>query len=223
MDSETPDTKRLDRLRSRARQTGGYSPLYSKIVRTLRLLLPVIAVVIVSVVIIWMSIGEDDIAVNQDQKSMKEAAHNELISPNFQSVDEKDQPFTFSAVKATQGGEDDNLVFLEAPEGRLLMNSGDEIHMNALTGYYEQNLRRLFLKDDVIFFDSENHKLRMAELHIDLDKSIAWCDVPVAGEGPEGHLTAQGLQAASAQDVLILKGPAKLVLYQTDAKPVLSF
>ena len=192
-----------------------YNPKHSTFIRRMRLILPLIAAVIMAVVFGWSNMNDENIIPAESPRAPKILGKNELLNPRFESVDEKAQPYTITADRAIQGSDNEDLVILEQPLADMLLTSGNWIAVKAQQGAFLQENQRLLLKGDVEMFHDQGYQMQMAELHVDLDKSTAWAETDVYGQGPAGTLNAKGLKANNIDGKLIFTGPAKLILHRT--------
>ncbi|MEM7617858.1 MAG: LPS export ABC transporter periplasmic protein LptC [Pseudomonadota bacterium] len=191
-----------------------YNPGYSVFVRRMRLILPLIAVILIGVVFTWSNMGDETIISAEDPAAPKTIGKNELLNPKFESVDDKNQPYTIVAKRALQGNNNDDIVILEEPLADMLLNSGNWVAIKAKQGAFSQEKQSLLLRGDVELFHDKGYQMSMPELHVNMDKNTARTDKDVKGHGPLGTLEAKGLSADSAKGHLSFTGPAKLVLYQ---------
>ena len=217
---KTQDEERIARLSAASGIVSpiSYNPKYSTYIRWLRRILPVIALVIVAVVFAWGNMNDPNIIPAQDAHAPKTFGKNELLNPRFESLDKKNQPYTITAKRASQGESDDNLVMLEKPLADMMLNSGNWVAIKSKEGAFRQDTQRLFLRGDVELFHDRGYQMSMAELHIDLQANTAWSGTDVYGQGPAGTLTAKGLQANNVTGHLKFTGPAKLILTRTGKK-----
>ncbi len=208
---------RLERLRPSARSKPSYNPRYSKFVRRMRLILPLIALGIVAIIFTWGNMSEESFVSTKDPANApKSIGKNELLNPRFESIDEKGQPFTITAKRALQGKENDNLVILEEPVGDMMLEGGSWIAIESDQGAFRQDNQRLLMRGNVRLFHDQGYQMSMEQLNIDMKGNTAWSETPVYGQGPEGTLSAQGLNADSNKEILIFTGPATLVLNMGD-------
>ena len=207
------DDQRRERLTRAPLATAGYNPKYSVFIRWMRLALPLVALMITAIVFTWSSMKDENIVPTKEQRAAQKAVgKNELLSPRFESMDNKKQPYTITAKRAVQGETDENLVMLEEPVADMMLSSGNWVALKAQQGSFWQNNQRLLLRGNVLLFHDRGYQMETAQLHIDLEKKSAWSEDSVYAQGPAGTLKATGLQANGDDGHLVFKGPAELVL-----------
>ncbi|MCL4678381.1 MAG: LPS export ABC transporter periplasmic protein LptC [Alphaproteobacteria bacterium] len=207
--------QRIERLSRREPAAKTYGAGYTKFVRTMRLVLPLIAAGIVMVLFLWPA-GRDEaiVPVAQERTMLKDQkiAKNELINPQFESADKKNNPYKISAARAIQGEKNEDLIMLEKPVGVMTMEGGAKIEVTSLTGAYRRDTERFFLSGQVDFLHDKGYRLRSEEAHIDLRGKLAWTERAVQATGPDLSIDAKGMTANSETGEVVFSGPAKLVL-----------
>lgn len=209
---------KYDRL-IRERGVPVHNPNWSKFVRRMRLVLPIIALALFAIVFVWSDVQNNNIMAVQDVAKAPDIGQNELVNPKFESTDEDNQPFTITAKRAVQNKSDEQLVMLDEPLADLLLNSGDWVAAKADRGSFRQDNKMLLLRGNVRLYHDKGYQLEMEELDIDLRQNTALSKVEVAGQGPEGTLASKGLEGFADAGRVIFNGPAKLILTNTSGGP----
>ena len=214
MTDQTKTSPRLDQISAHRQPPKTVNRSYTRFVKTMRVLLPLSAVILTTILILWPDMQDTALPpAKEDIMPDAAQAQNELLKPRFESVDSKQQPFTITANKAVQGQSNRNLVELDKPVADMMMKSGAWIAAESHTGLYEQKAEKLFLSGQVKLFHDSGYQLETDELRIDLKKREAFSDKDVHAQGPAGIIEASGLQAQADQGLLIFKGPAHLTLH----------
>lgn len=206
------------------------SKTYSTFIRRVQIVLPIIALVLLGVVFGWNSFQGAPVELTEAPQGGggvggATIGKNELLNPQFESLDDKGQPYSVTALRAVQGDEDGadgevGPMLLEKPKGELALNDGHKARMESDTGVYQQDARRLFLEGNVVLSHDLGYAMQMEQLDVDMEAGSAVTQTAVTGQGPEGTIAASGMQAFSADEVLIFTGPATLVLNLGDEKPL---
>lgn len=217
MENEFPaahDYQRLGRLTVDENRSTRVNLRYSGFIRSLRFILPLVALVMTVVVLTWDEAGRRVEPLKKEEVINNSAnIQNELLKPVYNSVDEKNQPFTVTADRATQGRENPDIVELEKPVAELMQTDGTKIEGDAKNGLYEQKSQKLNLEGDVHIKHSNGMVLSTEELRIDLATQKAYSGRDVRVEGPEGSIDATGLEGDTNTGALIFTGPAKVILH----------
>jgi lipopolysaccharide export system protein LptC len=215
--SSRPTDAPHERLHSfTTRETGRLGRGYTRFVRAMRVILPLAAVGLVGLVIAWPDMEKRVEPLRKEELIPDSAANmeNELIKPTFQSIDDKEQPFTITADLATQSRDNPDIVNLENPVGDLSMDDGASLAVKAQSGIYQQKDEKLYLKGLVKLSHNSGYTLESEEMRVNMKTREAFSDMDVYVQGPDGTIQATGLEAFSQKGLLIFKGPAKMVLTQ---------
>ncbi|MCF8495770.1 MAG: LPS export ABC transporter periplasmic protein LptC [Alphaproteobacteria bacterium] len=216
----SPDSsERLKRIGERQFSPRPHSTGYSRFIRHMRLILPLMALALVAAVFTWRT-TEKNFIVRRAQEAKsdeKMIGRNELVNPRFESVDQKNRPYTVVAKRAVRGeaGKEENTITLEEPIANMKMENGSHIAAQAAQGIYTQTDDTLLLQGGVQLSHDKGYRVDTQTLRLNLKKGTALTETPVRGEGPLGSLEAHGLRADEKQGLLWLKGPAKLIITQS--------
>ncbi len=188
---------------------------YTRFVKSMRFILPLIALILSVVVMTWPEMEDKIVIIPKDQlisASETKIGENELINPHFETTDAQQQPVNVTADRAVQNQENPNLVKLDNPKADLKMKNGSAVNIKAAQGTYEQEVEKLFLQENVKIHHESGYELQAEELRIDLKTREAFSDKAVQIIGPEATIYAAGLEGNVEDGILIFKGPAKLTL-----------
>lgn len=209
------NTSRLSSLDINAKETT-IGKGYSRFVKSMRYLLPLIALALTVIVATWPEMDDKIVVIAKEElitTSQSDIGENELLNPRFETTDAQNQPVNITAVRALQNQENPNLVRLETPEADLQMSNGDRLNINANEGTYEQESEKLFLQNNVKILHESGYELQAEELRVDMKTQEAFSDKDVRIDGPDAVIEATGLDGNMDEGVLIFKGPATLTLH----------
>ena len=189
---------------------------YTKLIRSLKIILPLLALCIVAVLFTSNMFDSKTITPEAIQEDVTPVAGtNQLVNPRFDSVDEKNQPYTITAESALQNLKSERKD-LTKPLADIVLNSGQWVAMQSDKGVFNQKTQKLRLDENVRLYHDAGYQFSLQAVDIDLKANTAVSDTQVNGHGPMGTLDAKGLQANGETEQLVFIGPAKLVLYDTD-------
>jgi lipopolysaccharide export system protein LptC len=191
---------------------------YSVVVQGLRYLLPVTALAIVTIVVSWPKMDEAIKPIPKQNIIPQNTGRNELINPHFESTTQDKQPYVITAASAVQSMGDTSVILLEQPVAAVTMKNGAKVTAKASSGVYRQDVRILALEGKVVMNHNSGYTLYSDRLNISVDDQVSWTDTAVHGDGPAGTLDARAMNANNKTGMIILTGPAKLVLTQSDRK-----
>lgn len=187
---------------------------YSRFVRGMRLLLPLLAAGVVGLLFAWPRVESTMEAIPKESviQQERQVGANELLNPHYESRDRKDQPYTITAARAMQSASDPQVVLLESPAADITLKNGTWLAARAKKGTYRQQDERLLLEGEVRLFRDDGYELLTEKMLVNIKSQEAWSDAPVRAQGPAGTLDATGLTANGAKETLVFTGPVKLVL-----------
>lgn len=192
---------------------------YTKFIRSMRIVLPLAAVAMTVIVLTWEDAGRRVEPLKKEEIApTAENIQNELLKPVFNSVDDKNQPFSVTADRATQDRVNPDILNLEQPKAELAMSDGAKINADAARGIYQQKEQKLNLEGAVHLKHSDGYTLTSEELRVDLVTQKAFSGLDVHVEGPAGTIHSTGLEGDAATGNLVFTGPAKVVLNSGDIK-----
>ncbi len=194
---------------------------YSWFVKIMRFILPLTAIILTFIVIILPKMKDQLVIVPKEtlvQQTDSNIGANELLNPNFETVDSNKNPVKITADRAIQNQQNPNLLKLENPHADLKMKDGSKVEIKAINGNYEQETEKLFLTNDVIIKHASGYKLNAEELRIDMQTKEAFSDKNVTIDGPAATIDAVGLEGNVDNGILIFKGPATMTLKPSEDK-----
>lgn len=221
--ADTPDKPRLKALgddkRDRTVRLSRTDTIYSAIVARLRWVLPVTALAVVGILMIWpkvqLELADRRFAPTtpMDKAALEKAAtENKLLNANYSSTDSKGRPFSLISTQATQQNQTPDIVLLETPKGSYTLGPDDIIKVTANEGIYAQEKQLLDLVTNVVITRSDGGVMNTQKLHVDLKNSNAHSDEPVTYAGPQGTLKAKAMDISQGGQVMVFTGPATLTI-----------
>ena len=217
MPEQTPHDDRLSRIAPTQTRAHAYNAGYSKFIRTMKMAIPLIAVIMTVIVFVWSTAEEDFVPPPADTHETQTIGKNELIDPHFESVDDKKQPYTIKAKRAIQGQENEDLIILEEPLGDIVLEDNTWLAIQGDQGAYRQDNQRLLLKGNVRIYHDQGYQLTTEQLHIDVKNNTMWSKHPVSGHGPAGTINALGMRGDLNTGVMNFEGNAKLIIHDADS------
>jgi lipopolysaccharide export system protein LptC len=188
---------------------------YSRFVSVAKVVLPLIALVLVSVVAAWPHLKpkNERFRIGVSNLAATEGEDPNMVNARYVGTDEQDRPFTVTADYARRGGSKTPTVELEMPKADLTLEDGTWLVLTAKTGVYDQAAKTLKLAGAVNLFHDLGYEIRTDAADVDIGKGMASGRDPVAGQGPFGELRAQGFQLKDRGKVIVFTGRAYLLFY----------
>jgi lipopolysaccharide export system protein LptC len=187
---------------------------HTRFVGLMKLLLPALAIAIIGLIVAWPEGdgGRKRFRVDYATGPSEDAETLRMIRPRFTGVDGEGRPFTVTAEVATRIAPQSDLVDLDKPEADITLANGTWVALKASEGTYNQATHELELRRQVDLFHDAGYEFHTSEALLGLKDGTARGDEPVEGQGPFGHLTAQGFRILDRGGIVIFTGRSKLVL-----------
>ena len=208
------NARRRRRFASRSR--------HSRYVAVLKILLPSLAVGLILLLVVWsqMSLDEKRFHIGLTDLAPQEIDTVNVVNARYEGIDKQNRPFTVTAAHAVQVEGDADVIDLTEPRADLTLGSGAWIAIAADTGRFARNDDLLDLRGSVSLFHDRGFEFHAETVRINLKDSTAVSHDPVDGQGPDGHVTAQGMEVSKGGDRILLVGRSKLILYPRSEEPV---
>lgn len=187
---------------------------YSIAVATLKLALPLLALVVTVAILAWPEMGGEEarISLKPAKVTAEDATMLRMANARFVGTDEQDRPFTITSAETNQASATAPTVFLTTPRADLTTRTGSWMVADAKQGIYARDKRQLDLAGDVMVLRDTGDEFRTAAASIDLVTGTAWGTDPVEGQGPSGHVTADGFKMIDRGERILFTGKARVVL-----------
>ncbi len=197
------------------KEIGRPARTYSRFVTMMKVLLPVIALVLITLVVVWPYLKIDDTRFNIGFKAMKVGSVEDpaMINPRFQGADKDRQTFSITADIAKNLLKGGKSVELEMPKADISLEDGSWLVLTAKSGIYIRKNETLTLNDQVNLFHDSGYEFRTESAVIDLTKGTASGNVLVFGQGPFGNLEAEGFHLVDKGKTIYFIGKSKLTIY----------
>lgn len=216
------DRKVLESLPSRARTTKEEAAARSRLVRRLRIALPIAALVMIGIFALNTGKGgPEDVFLNEFETLTAATEDLRMANPRFTGVDNEGKPFEITASAAIQNPEDQTRVALEAPKAV----QGHEDDLSVVTadkGLYQSETNILELRDAVTFerqIGQEMYVLKTPEAVVNIKEETVTTTVGVGGDGPDGGaLKADRMTAYNSEGRIVFEGNVSMRIMPKDRK-----
>ena len=205
---------------------------YTFFVRLARLVLPALALVLLSLVVLKLSGNPLQDQLSQIAPELKTTpGQSSLEKARYEAVETEGRPFVLTADQATRvmtedktstsidpTPQDGETVDLKQPRARLLDETGaGGFALEASEGRFEQGPGQLRLEGGVTLSDDKGYALDLQSVDVDLMQRRAKSDQPVSGDGPAGHIKASGVTVEEGGQSIIFSGPATMTFKEQPA------
>jgi len=192
---------------------GGARVRKSRFVRLMRVMLPLLALILTSIVLVWPQLNKpegfrlsfSDVETSDDQLVMRNA--------RFRGTDSENRPYLITADNAMQDLAHQDQVILDSLNADITLEDGTWLTLRADTGVYFQNERKLALHGNVSVYSDLGYEFHADEAEADLAMGTVESDSRVWGHGPMGRINANGLRVYERGAVVRFINGVKTTLY----------
>ncbi len=197
---------------------------HSAVVRILRNLLPVLAVLVLGAYFFStrMNVHVGGIAASIDGLEVTDGALR-MLNPTMRGTDKKNGDYVIKADYADQDVEKPNLVKLTAIKADVNNKSnGNWSRMRAVRGKFDSKKERLILKDRITLATSAGLTGELSYATIDMKKQILRSHNPVKLDLPNGTVRANAMTLYSDENTIVFRGKVAVRIEPQNAKAAAS-
>jgi lipopolysaccharide export system protein LptC len=187
---------------------------YSRFVAAMKRALPAIAVALLLLVALWPRV-ELSLRPMADLPRLdpRQARDLRMLDARYTGIDRRNRPFVLTADAAQQMSADVNdLVGLEGPKGDLSPEGAGWSEVSAYAGTYQPKTQILDLFGNVAIFSERGDEFHTDVARMDLANNTSEGHEPVTGQGPFGHIEAEGFRTLDRGDTIFFTGHAHVEL-----------
>lgn len=203
---------------------------YTRYVKTLRLILPVLAGISLLALLIWpwwqekqqykIKQAHETRLSQQDAQRPVSDAPLQVQKPEYHGVDQAGRPYYITAERVEQALDAKVPMVLIRPQASLHLDATAAPHHQTVTlqadqGLYDLQAQIIDLKGNVTL-NYAGYTIIADDLALDMTGAAAATNSSVSGHGPRGTLEATRLMIKDKGTRLVLKGPGRLV-FKTDS------
>ena len=205
--------KKTIRLLPSAMSLGQAGKRYSRLVRTLKLILPALALGLLATVIAWPQMQLKNARLSMGYSGNEaETDDPRMINARFTGIDVEGRPYSITAKRILQIGDSPETAQLDLPQADVTLKDGSWVALNATSGLFSDKTRILSLRGNVTLYHDSGYEFHSSLADIDLESMSASGSAPITGQGPFGHINAEGFLLTDSGKRVIFSGKTKLTL-----------
>jgi len=192
---------------------------YSRMIAWLKVLLPVIALVLLSSMFLISRSIDPSRALTYADVDVAELANSQRITgPRFSGVTSDGAAVSFSAETAQPDPENPAIYTVTGMQAQIATPDGGVIDIQAAKAVIDGEANQLELKGGVSLETSTHYAIRAEGLRAAMDQTWMQSIGPVTAEGPGGHISAGQINLVRQGDgpgtyLLVFKGGVKMVYH----------
>ncbi|WP_170386792.1 LPS export ABC transporter periplasmic protein LptC [Ruegeria atlantica] len=166
---------------------------HSRRVQFLKVLLPLVAILMLSTVFLLSRTIETNVSVPFSQKDIDERLSDQVVThPKYRGTTRKGEEVQIEAIRATQGSEGSVPTAAEF-QGRLGLLSGGVITLDSNSGMIRPDQNTATFVGDVIITSTDGTEITTDLLNTSLDEIRGDAPGQINGAGIIGNFTAGGM------------------------------
>lgn len=204
---EPAPRSRLDRWETRARQRADATAGYSRFVRIMKVMLPVIALSLVAMVILYSANGRDGETIRITTTQLKDiTADRALLAPKLVGTDGRGQPFTVTAKGASVEPGKARLMTIDDVKADITMQDKSWLQVGATEGVLDVEGKTLDLKRTINIYSDRGYECHTEQARYDFGSGVLKGDKPIKCQGPLGVIAARRFEGMKDPGILKFSG-----------------
>lgn len=190
-----------------------------RMVRLIKLILPIIAGVLALTLLVLPSLKKDISEFTIDFVIPEGDIEKMTVDqPVLYLTDVKGRTnnFTADGIKETEGGS--KIYNITRPRASLPVGESEMMNISSAVGVYNQNESSLTLPHKVELSYSRGFNLETRDFFYDFNQSSGYSRKPVVGYGFLGHLNAEGVEVRDGGNVLVFLGKTTIIIDEKNIK-----
>ena len=187
---------------------------YSAFVGVMRYALPLTAVLLLGLVVIWplASGREEGFRVTYSGR-VQEDGSLKMLNARYLGTDNQSKPFTVTAKEAIPSAADAMVITLKDFAADMFVNTNSWAAITAREGLYNRGIGSLDLAGQVTVYSDQGHELHTERAHIEVEAGTAESDDAVSGQGPLGLIDGSGFRITDRGANILVLGPVKTTIF----------
>lgn len=206
VDTSPAPRTRLDQWQQRDRPAAGTTVGYSRFVRIMKVMLPLVACSLIVLVVAYSTKGRDAkvgiVATDIDSVDKD----RQLVSPKLTGTDGRGQPFTVTAKGATQAPGKARRLTIDEVTADITMQDKSWVQVGAIKGELDVEGKTLDLTNSINIYSDQGYECHTEAARYDFGTGLLKGDVPIKCQGPMGLFTAQKFEGLRDPRVLRFMG-----------------
>tara|TARA_Y100000588_G_scaffold194270_1_gene208359 strand:- start:198 stop:863 length:666 start_codon:yes stop_codon:yes gene_type:complete len=194
-----------------------YRSSYSRFVWLLKYVLPIVAMVVIILLVVWPELGQepDKFRIPKSDIRIQTKGGQRVKNATFTGIDRNNRTFSVSAEGVIQNSEGAKGVILIQPKADVMLANDTWVIIEAPNGTFWRKRDMLELVGGVNLFHDYGYEVKTSKIRIDLKERTAAGDATVHAQGPHGKIKSQGLRVVDNGSRVIFTGKARLELFSS--------
>lgn len=186
---------------------------HSRFVFAMRLILPILAVAIVLVVIIYSVAYKPNIQrIFEYPAGQGGVGKVSMVNPKLTGLDIENRYFVVTAKEAVRQADTPDQIVLRLLDAEITKDGNDVLKLHAARGTAHTDKNQLVFGPLVQIDLPDGYSFQTDSTFVDMDKAVIEGRDPIHGEGPIGKISADRYKVMKEDGVVILSGNVRMSL-----------
>lgn len=198
---------RLDGWAQRNRPRADATMGYSRFVRIMKVMLPLVAFSLIVLVVVYSTMGRDTSKIPLTPTTLNDLSNDrQLVAPKLTGTDGRGQPFTVTSKSATQAqGKARKMVF-DTVVADVTMQDKSWVQVDAHKGLLDGEAKTLDLTDTINIFSDKGYECHTNSARYDFGLGLLKGEEPINCQGPLGLITGQKFEGLRDPGIMRFTG-----------------
>ena len=198
---------RLDNWAFRSRPSADATVGYSRFVRIMKVMLPLIAFSLIVLVVVYSTLRREGGNIAITATILDDLSNDrQLVKPKLTGTDGRGQPFTVTAKSATSAqGKSRSMVF-DNVVADVTMQDKSWVQVDATKGLLNGEAKTLDLTDTINIFSDKGYECHTASARYDFGLGLLKGDQPINCQGPLGLITGKRFEGLRDPGIMRFTG-----------------
>ena len=198
---------RLDNWAFRARPSADASLGYSRFVRIMKVMLPLIALSLIVLVIVYSTMRRDSGNVAITATILDDLSNDrQVVNPKLSGTDGRGQPFTVTSKSATPAPGKSRSMMFDSVVADVTMQDKSWIQIDARKGLLDGEAKTLDLSGTINIFTDKGYECHTDSARYDFGLGLLKGTKPINCQGPLGLITGQRFEGLRDPGILRFTG-----------------
>ena len=217
-EQDVPQRSRLDGWDVRSRQRADSTVGYSRFVRIMKVMLPIIAVSLVVMVVMYSANGCNE-TIKIAAKDLAEITQDRaLVSPQLTGTDGRGQPFTVTAKGASIEPGKARKMTIEDVNADITMQDKSWLQVGAMEGILDVEGKTLDLNKTINIHTDRGYECHTDSARYDFGAGVLKGTSAIKCQGPLGVITADRFEGLKEAGIIKFMGGVKTEYYPAARK-----
>lgn len=211
-----PARTRLEGWAQRTRPRADTTMGYSRFVRIMKVMLPLIAFSLIVLVVVYSATGREGGNIAITFNSVNDLQNDrQLVNPKLTGTDGRGQPFTVTAKAATQAPGKARKMSFDEVVADVTMQDKSWIQVGATKGLLDAEAKTLDLTDTINIFSDKGYECHTQAARYDFGLGLLKGDNPINCQGPLGLITGKRFEGLRDPGIMRFTGGVTTTYFPT--------